>query len=549
MRVGIDFDNTIAKYDRIFIEAAKAYGWVATDFQGTKREVRDQVRLLADGEVKWQMLQGEVYGIRMEQATPFDGVIDFFRAARERDAELFIISHKTRHSAYDPHHLDLREAALRWLEARRFFDPRGLGLRRDRVIFADTRSEKIERIRSFGCEIFIDDLSEVFADPAFPPGIARILFSTSSEPVPAHKVVACCSWEEISRHVFGEEAAKRTPLPDDLLAAAGRLAGSPVHSVRPTRPGGNNKLYRVKTGEGRVVALKAYPRLADDSRDRPGTEFKALEFMWRRGLRQVPRPVAVDAEGGYLLCEWIDGVAAPADSASLAAVLAFLCALHDARSSADADSLPLASEACLSADEIVAQIDRRLATLAAVAGEHPDLRVFLRDRFRHTREHAVAQAKLDYGRAGLAFDADLDRRFRTLSPSDFGLHNALARPDGSVAFVDFEYFGWDDPVKLSCDFVLHPGMDLTAAMRQEFLSGVSDIFGADASFPRRLHACLPLYALRWTTILLNEFLPDRWLRRRAAGLGDERSAVLSRQLDKARAMLARVVPASERIES
>ncbi len=41
MRVGIDFDNTIAGYDRVFVAAAQARGWVAADFRGSKRELRD----------------------------------------------------------------------------------------------------------------------------------------------------------------------------------------------------------------------------------------------------------------------------------------------------------------------------------------------------------------------------------------------------------------------------------------------------------------------------------------------------------------------------
>ena len=126
---------------------------------------------------------------------------------------------------------------------------------------------------------------------------------------------------------------------------------------------------------------------------------------------------------------------------------------------------------------------------------------------------------------------------RTLSPSDFGFHNAIRRPDGTLAFVDFEYFGWDDPVKVTSDFVLHPGMQLTAEQGHRFVLGATDIFAADPSFAHRLDACLPLYALRWTMILLNEYLPDRWQRRVLAGFRGERSVVLRRQLDKADAML------------
>ncbi len=80
-------------------------------------------------------------------------------------------------------------------------------------------------------------------------------------------------------------------------------------------------------------------------------------------------------------------------------------------------------------------------------------------------------------------------------------------------------------------------MQLTAEQRHRFVLGATDIFAADPSFAHRLEACLPLYALRWTMILLNEYLPDRWQRRMLAGFRGERFVVLRRQLEKAAAML------------
>ena len=222
---------------------------------------------------------------------------------------------------------------------------------------------------------------------------------------------------------------------------------------------------------------------------------------------------------------------------TLAAALALLGALDRVRGAPDAARLPLASEACLSAGELVAQIERRAAALTAVAGVHPELAAFLR-RCRRALDEATAQAQASYARVGIAFEVPIDPEKRRLCPSDFGFHNALVRGDGIVVFLDFEYFGWDDPVKVTSDFVLHPGMQLTAEQRHRFVLGATDIFAADPSFAHRLDACLPLYALRWTMILLNEYLPDRWQRRVLAGFRGERSLVLRRQLDKADAMLA-----------
>jgi len=105
-------------------------------------------------------------------------------------------------------------------------------------------------------------------------------------------------------------------------------------------------------------------------------------------------------------------------------------------------------------------------------------------------------------------------------------------------FLDFEYFGWDDPVKLAADFLLHPGMVLTEGQKRRFLEGVGHVFADDPEFRIRLNQHYPLYALRWAMIVLNEFLPEKWRRRKYAGTQVEREAAQQRQLDKAQTFLA-----------
>jgi hypothetical protein len=206
---------------------------------------------------------------------------------------------------------------------------------------------------------------------------------------------------------------------------------------------------------------------------------------------------------------------------------------------ADARALPLASEACLSAATIVAQVEQRFATLQANVAGHADLAQFLKGNVAPALAAAAADARRSYQRMGVSFEADLAPEHRCLNPSDFGFHNAIVRPDGMVVFIDFEYFGWDDPVKMIADFLLHPGTNLAEVLKRRFASGAIEIFRNNPAIEGRLRACLPLYALRWTMIMLNEFLPERWQRRVLAGQGGDRSSVLESQLGKARAMLAR----------
>jgi hypothetical protein len=141
-------------------------------------------------------------------------------------------------------------------------------------------------------------------------------------------------------------------------------------------------------------------------------------------------------------------------------------------------------------------------------------------------------------RAGLDFDAELPQRWRSLAASDFGFHNSLRRIDGSLVFVDFEYFGWDDPVKLTADILLHPGRTLSRSHRNKLREAAQRLYGADPGFGGRLSAYLPLFGLRWVLILLNEFIPERWQRRVLAGNSGSWSDAKVRQLANAREFLA-----------
>ncbi len=315
---------------------------------------------------------------------------------------------------------------------------------------------------------------------------------------------------------------------DDLRAVAARLLDDAVYAVERVGGGGNNRIYQVEDLGGRRYALKEYLNDRIDERDRLGAEFGGLRFLWLQGVRDVPRRVAVDRDRSVALYEWVDGrpVSAPG-AGDVDAALDFMARLKALAAVPGAERLPLASEACLSVGDCLRQIDRRRRRLSAV--DDARVRRFLNDGFD--------AARAELAPAGADIEAELPAAHRTLSPSDFGLHNALRTADGRLVFLDFEYFGWDDPAKLVSDFLLHPGMALSDGLKRRFHRGAVEIFAGDQDFVRRLRQVYPLFGLRWCLILLNEFLPERWARRAFAGNAD-RAAALDRQLAKAEAMLA-----------
>lgn len=200
MRIGVDFDNTIADYDDVFLLAAKREGLVDKGFVGGKQTVRESIRALEKGEERWMRLQGRVYGAFMDQARLIDGFPEFLRAARRADAEVRIISHKTRFGHFDEERVDLRDAARRWMREQGVIGADGVA--EDRVFFAATRSEKIAEIGRAGCAVFVDDLEEVFREPEFPRAVRRFLLSRRDEPLPTGPFTAYQNWDAIRNAIF-----------------------------------------------------------------------------------------------------------------------------------------------------------------------------------------------------------------------------------------------------------------------------------------------------------------------------------------------------------
>jgi hypothetical protein len=181
----------------------------------------------------------------------------------------------------------------------------------------------------------------------------------------------------------------------------------------------------------------------------------------------------------------------------------------------DIEELPLASEACISANELINNIEQRLLKLKQVSCHFSQLDIFLSELFEplwnEIKEISYAEWPSD------TREHDLPKDMQTLSPSDFGFHNALRRIDGSLCFLDFEYFGWDDPVKLIADFIWHPAMELQEPIKEIWVKSTLENFSRDKNIPQRFHAALPLFGLRWVMIILNEYLAEGFQRRTHAG--------------------------------
>jgi Ser/Thr protein kinase RdoA (MazF antagonist) len=329
-----------------------------------------------------------------------------------------------------------------------------------------------------------------------------------------------------------------TFLGNEISRIAADLAHADVQRLQQLGGGRNSRVFRVDTAAG-PYALKLYPPPADDQRDRLAVETAALRWMESRGFTMVPRVIAADRDRDAVLLSWAEGdlVRDSVGEAEITQACDFLRLLHSLRGSPAVSPDYLAAEACLSVAEIERQLRSRIASLRSL--DERSLTVFLDEQAEPEMVTRLDRARTAMAAAGGAFEVDLPQSGRSQVPSDFGFHNALRRADGRLTFIDFEYFGWDDPAKLVADILLHPGTPIDDDARARLHSGALGIYGDDPGFAARLNALLPLFGLRWALILLNEFRPERWQRRVMAGASETWASAKQRQLAAARLMLDR----------
>ncbi len=203
MIIGIDFDNTIASYDALMHRLAVQWGWVGQGMSRNKKLIRDALRALPDGEAKWRRLQTHCYGPGMCDARPMDGVREFIATCNAKGVPLWVVSHKTQFANFGDPTVDLRAAALEWMDDQGFFTPEPPAIARDRVFFEQTREEKIGRVRSLGITHFVDDLEETFLEPSFPRQVMKILYSPEPAPERHDAWRAFRHWDDIRNHLFG----------------------------------------------------------------------------------------------------------------------------------------------------------------------------------------------------------------------------------------------------------------------------------------------------------------------------------------------------------
>ncbi|MDB3920167.1 hypothetical protein N9349_05380, partial [Candidatus Pelagibacter sp.] len=444
LRIGIDFDNTIVNYDGLFSKVAKKLKLNLDNYPTKKESIKKEIFKKKNGLKIWQRLQGKVYGEFIANAKIFDGLRKFIIHSNLKNHKIFIVSHKTHLGHYDEKKISLRKAAIDFLNSKKIINSSITGIKKKNIFFYTTRGKKITQIKKLNLNFFIDDLSEVLCDKNFPTKTKKILFSKTNDN--NENIIKINNWFKIDEIINGYWSIKHLKKLSSTL-----LKDKVILNLNQIHDGINSKVYKLKLKKNKNLILKIYPFEDNFVSRRMKVENNSLRYLKKNNF-SVPGIYKSFFEFNCSFYEFQSGKKnLKATELLIDQCYDFLKKLFLLSRKTKINLFQNAKEACFNPNEICEQIERKFINLLKIKNKALNNFLLLEFRNLFTKYSKITESKLNK-----EFKSKISNSNRILSPSDFGLHNTLSEKN-KLHFIDFEYFGWDDPIKLICDFVWHPG--------------------------------------------------------------------------------------------
>jgi hypothetical protein len=299
--------------------------------------------------------------------------------------------------------------------------------------------------------------------------------------------------------------------------------------------GGNNRVFKIIADKGAYI-LKKYFFSKNDTRNRLETEFNFLMFLWENTIRNIPRPFTCDFSAHLGLYQYIEGEKPgkhPAGENEIIGAMEFMETINTSRMKkkalAQGSKIGTASDSARTLAGYVKGVDSRIKKISGIkihdeiSGQLSEFVVGkLVPAWEKIRNHILGLNNIDRVLPGSVL---------ILSPSDFGFHNSVFHSSGRIFFIDFEYAGWDDPVKMVCDFFCQPEIPVPMDFFGWFIERTQKITESEYNVAKRAEALMPLFRIKWCCIMLNDFLKTGSQRRHYAFFDEDRRNL---QMRKAR---------------
>ena len=295
------------------------------------------------------------------------------------------------------------------------------------------------------------------------------------------------------------DTAFYTNLTNKLLATCNLGA---VGRIDTLSGGRNNPTFRVFTQTGASYAAKFF---SDCRRENYGREKKFLIFCAHHGIKDVPVLVFYCDETRSILTNYIPGTLLSLNQINVGHIKSCANFIQQLKTASQCQPLPEpAFDASLSIETAISSIQNRYLK---VSKHHKTLEMLTNsstsqtptlDKIWSQVTHAIDAS---FSAKQLKTESKSDQLI--YSPSDFGCHNIILGNNGTLNFIDFEYSGADDHLKLALDFFSNPEVDMPWKLFEYFMETSKGNMRSYELSLKKISALQLLYKSKWAFISIN----------------------------------------------
>ncbi len=281
----------------------------------------------------------------------------------------------------------------------------------------------------------------------------------------------------------------------EVLQSAGLMQNSDQILKVTKLSGGKNSSVKLIELKSNKFVLKQYP--AEVKSERLDVEYKFLSWVNKMGINNVPKAITKNFKYNIGVYSYIEGTQIQrATPAGLNACVKFINELNVCNLKSPPE-IAHAADCFFSYNELLASIQKRFERLFNFENSQCEeyraaLRYFLQIFEKLTKKNKE-------------FFKELDRYIREMkviiSPSDFGMHNMLQKKN-DYFFLDFEYAGYDNALKLICDFACQPRIPIDTQYFEKFVTEINEKITRHNEIFKIVGKFMPIFRLKWSLIIL-----------------------------------------------
>lgn len=321
----------------------------------------------------------------------------------------------------------------------------------------------------------------------------------------------------------------------ELITEIKNNLGADVTNATELNVGHSNRLFCVETSTDQKLLAKFY---CPDSKDGLKREFSAFQFLNSRGFASIPKAYFSNEKFQYGIYSFEKGATKSINDFTekdLDAMIDFIVKLQSISPDQVKTDFAPAYGACFSIRDYTNMVylflNRFLNADATCRKYLTSVSDLKESDIKDFVDQAVQKATSSVTEAEL--NQPIAASKKRLNPFDFGAHNILFRANGSLCFIDFEDFGWDDPIRIVADFISHDqSRALPKELKDYFKKQYQQRANLDETDSTRLDIAIKIGEIEWLTYHLAAFTPETMNRRRFADIDFNEETYIKDQSDK-----------------